>query len=103
TCEPPVFLTHRPLLPTMRIRAEVAQLVEHRTENAGVPSSNLGLSTTAPGSKGDVTAPAETSPSCLYPWLLTCLSSAVLRPSGQPCHHSRTPLGLVRAGLGWFT
>ena len=26
-------------------RAEVAQLVEHSTENAGVPSSTLGLGT----------------------------------------------------------
>ena len=33
--------------PTMRSLAEVAQLVEHGTENAGVPSSTLGLSTTS--------------------------------------------------------
>jgi hypothetical protein len=38
----------------MRVRpiasghAEVAQLVEHRTENAGVPSSSLGLGTKHP-------------------------------------------------------
>ncbi len=34
----------------MSVDAEVAQLVEHCTENAGVPSSNLGLGTTFPDS-----------------------------------------------------
>jgi hypothetical protein len=35
-----------------RFRAEIAQLVEHATENCGVPSSNLGLGTRPPSMRG---------------------------------------------------
>ena len=43
----PSVLTLQKAIPSMVAPgAEVAQSVEHRTENAGVPSSSLGLSTT---------------------------------------------------------
>jgi hypothetical protein len=36
-------------LNTPNVKAEIAQLVEHATENRGVPSSILGLGTSRPG------------------------------------------------------
>ena len=34
---------------SLNVKAEIAQLVEHATENRGVPSSILGLGTSRPG------------------------------------------------------
>ena len=45
------------VLPDAFPRAEVAQLVEHRTENAGVPSSTLGLGTKSLRSVGPLQIP----------------------------------------------
>ena len=42
------------MLVTINYRAEVAQSVEHSAENAGVPSSILGLGTSKVGGSGSV-------------------------------------------------
>ena len=40
-------------LSTLNVKAEIAQLVEHATENRGVPSSILGLGTSRPDGRAD--------------------------------------------------